>query len=77
MRTPRLALALGVASLALGQTAALAGGIAPAIVEPEVVVEETSSSSAAGVIVPIMLLLLIAVAVSASGGSDAPVEVIQ
>jgi hypothetical protein len=42
---------------------AIAGGIAPVIVEPEVIVEETSSTSAGG-IVPLLLLLLVAAAVA-------------
>jgi hypothetical protein len=44
---------------------AVAGGLAPVIVEPAVVVEETSSSSS-GALVPLLVILLIAAAVAAS-----------
>jgi hypothetical protein len=55
------------ATLALSIAApAFAGGIAPVVIEPEVIMEETSSSSAAGVIVPLLLLLLVAAAVSSA-----------
>jgi hypothetical protein len=44
---------------------AVAGGLAPVVVEPEVVVEETASTSS-GAIVPLLLLLLVAAAVASS-----------
>ena len=48
-------------------TAAMAGGLAEPVMEPEVV-EAATSSSSAGIIVPLLLLLLIAAA--ASSGSN-------
>ncbi|MFO6465055.1 hypothetical protein [uncultured Jannaschia sp.] len=42
-------------------TTAFAGNIAPAPVEPVVIVEDTSSSSA-GIVVPILALILLAAA---------------
>ncbi len=58
----------GTAALALTTGAALAGGLAEPVMEPEVV-EAATSSSSAGIIVPVILLLLIAAAAS-GGGSD-------
>jgi hypothetical protein len=54
----KLALA---AALSVASTAAFAGNIAPAPVEPVVIVEDTSSSSA-GIIVPILAIILLAAA---------------
>lgn len=56
----KLALA---AALTVASTAAFAGNVAPAPVEPVVIVEDTSSSSA-GVIVPILAIILLAAAAS-------------
>lgn len=42
---------------------ALAGGLAPVVVEPEVIVEDTGSSSA-GALVPLLVILVIAAAVA-------------
>ena len=56
------------ATLALTIAApAFAGGIAPVVIEPEVIIEETGTSSANGIIVPLMFLLLVAAAVASSG----------
>lgn len=56
----KLALA---AALTVASTAAFAGNVAPAPVEPVVIVEDTSSSSA-GIIVPILAIILLAAAAS-------------
>ena len=56
MKKIALAAALSVAS-----TAAFAGNVAPAPVEPVVIVEDTSSSSA-GIVVPILAIILLAAA---------------
>lgn len=44
---------------------AVAGGLAPVIVEPEVIVEETAGTSQ-GALIPLLVILLIAAAVAAS-----------
>ncbi|MCR8724170.1 tail fiber domain-containing protein [Frigidibacter sp. ROC022] len=70
----RLAFTLA-AAMTVGQSVQ-AGGMAPAIVEPTVVIEDTSSSSASGLIVPLMLLLLVAAAASSSdSGSGGTVSI--
>ncbi|HSF65481.1 MAG TPA: hypothetical protein VLA78_13910 [Paracoccaceae bacterium] len=59
---------LVLAALAtFGATAAMAGGLAEPVMEPEVVAAATSSSSG-GIIIPLLLLLLIAAAASGGGG---------
>lgn len=57
----KLALA---AVLSAAATTAFAGNIAPAPIEPVVIVEDTSSSSA-GIIVPILAIILLAAAAAA------------
>ncbi|UWQ18277.1 hypothetical protein [Jannaschia sp. M317] len=56
----KLALA---AALSVAATTAFAGNIAPAPVEPVVIVEDTSSS-AGGILVPLLALVLLAAAVA-------------
>lgn len=58
----KLALA---AVLSAASTTAFAGNIAPAPIEPVVIVEDTSSSSA-GIIVPILAIILLAAAVASN-----------
>lgn len=61
------------ALIALGATAALAGGMAEPIVMMEpTVVEEAASSSAGGLIIPLILLLLIGLALSGGSGELSP-----
>ena len=57
------------AAMTLSATAALAGGMAEPVMEPEVV-EAATSSSSAGIIVPLLLLLLIAAAASSGSNPD-------
>jgi hypothetical protein len=60
----RIALA---AALSLGATAAFAGNLEPAPVEPAVepiVIVEDTSSTAGGIVVPLLALILIAAAVA-------------
>ena len=40
-------------------TPSLAGGLAPATIEPPVIVDTTTSSSAGGIVVPLLALLII------------------
>ncbi len=59
--------AAGLASMlmATSTSALYAGGMAPAIMAPDVIVEETkSSSSSAGILVPLILIALVALAMS-------------
>lgn len=49
--------------------AAIAGGMAEPVVEPEVIVEDTAGT-AGGFLVPLLALLLIAVALSGGGSSS-------
>ncbi|WP_164512228.1 tail fiber domain-containing protein [Oceaniglobus ichthyenteri] len=52
----------------IGATAVTAGGLAPAVMEPAIVIEETASSSG-GIVIPLLLLaLVVAVASGSSGG---------
>ena len=58
---------LTAATLALTAGAAMAGGLAEPVMDPDVV-EAATSSSSAGIIVPLLLILLIAAAASSGGG---------
>jgi hypothetical protein len=57
---------IAIAVLALSIAApAVAGGLAPVVVEPAVIVEESAGTSS-GALVPLLVILLIAAAVAAS-----------
>lgn len=52
-------------------TAGFAGGFAPAVVQPDIVViEPTQSASSWGIVLPIAALVLLAGLAAASGDSD-------
>lgn len=53
------------AAISLAASSAFAGGLAPAVMEPEPVVKE-ASSSAGGLVVPLLLLLVVAAAVASN-----------
>lgn len=63
-------------ALALGATAAHAGGLAEPLMEAEpmmeadVIVAETAGTSAGGIIVPLLLLAILAAAAASSGGGS-------
>ncbi len=55
------------AALAATASTAFAGGLAPVVVEPEVIVEEAPASSMAGWLIPLIIVgVIIAVASSTS-----------
>ena len=47
-------------------TPSLAGGLAPATIEPPVIVEQTSSSSAGGILVPLLALLIVGAVIASN-----------
>ncbi len=66
--------ALVAAGLAMTGSVATAGGMAPAIMVPDVIVQETkSSSSSTGIIVPLILIALVALAMSKTTSTPVPV----
>ena len=61
------------AALALSSTAAVAGGLAPAVIEAPVVVVDTpapAASSLPGYVIPLALLAALAAAAAAESDSD-------
>jgi len=56
----RLALAT---ALSLTATSAVAGNLAPPVMEPEVIAQDTNTSSGAGILLPLLAVAIIAGAV--------------
>ena len=61
-------------AMSLSATAAISGGFAEPLMEPEVIAEEAAAGST-GFLVPLLLLAVVAIAISSSNSTPAVIAV--